>query len=85
MCSLNKTDIKILAENWELQRERLKNEKYKEAIDISSSCYIEFGVCGVSVFKFFKGKWRRKSVNYWKELSFKQFMDKLNAIEWEEL
>ena len=82
---MNKNDIKILKENWEFQKERLKNTEYKEAIDISSSCYVEFGIYGVSVFKYLKGKWNRKTINYWRELSFGQFMDKFNEAEWEEI
>lgn len=82
---MNKNDIKILQENWELQKERLKNAEHKETMDVSSSCYVEFGVCGISIFKHKKGRWNRKIVNYWKELSFEQFIDNFNETDWEEI
>lgn len=82
---MNKNDIKVLQENWELQKNRLRNAEYKETMDISSSCYVEFGICGVSVFKYLKGKWNRKIINNWKEFSFEQFMDNFNEAEWEEI
>lgn len=80
---MNKHDIEMLKANWELKRELLKNWQYKESMDISSSCYVDFGTCGISVWKYRKGKWNRKIINYWRELNFEQFMEKFNNQEWE--
>lgn len=80
---MNKHEIEMLKANWELKRESLKNWQYKESMDISSSCYVDFGTCGISVWKYRKGKWNRKIINHWRELDFEQFMVKFNNQEWE--
>ncbi len=52
-------------------------------MDISSSCYVAFGIYGISVYKYKNKKWQRKIVNHWKELNWKQFIEKFNETEWE--
>ena len=80
---MNKYDIQLLKLNWEIMRNKLKNSKYKYTLNVSSSCYAQFGTCGISIFKYFKNKWHRKIINYWKELSFNEFIIKFNEEEWE--
>lgn len=82
---MNKNDIKILKENYEHYRERLSDSKYKEDLDISSRCFVSFGTVGATIFKYKKNRWYRKIVNGWKELSFNEFMEKFNIVEWEEI
>lgn len=80
---MNKHDKDLLELNWEIMRKNLKNAEYKHTFDISSSCYAEFGTCGIAILKYIKGKWQRKTINYWKELDFNKFMSKFNEEEWE--
>lgn len=40
---MNKNDIEVLKINWELMKEKAKICQYKFDLDISSSCYVEFG------------------------------------------
>ena len=82
---MNKQERSYLKNNWELHKERLKNVDYKDAIDISNNCYVEFGLCGIAVIKHIKGKWYRKIINYWKELSYEQFIKEYDEQEWEML
>lgn len=44
-----------------------------------------FGRQGMSVFKYRNKRWHRKTVNGWKELTFDEFMQKFNQVEWEEV
>lgn len=81
---MNKNDIKALKENYERYRERLTDSRFKEDLDISSSCFVSFGTAGATIFKCKKNKWYRKIVNGWKDLSFDEFMEKVNSMEWEE-
>lgn len=77
-------DKHILDLNWEPAQYRVKVSGKAETMDISSSCYVIFGTVGITVFKYKAGKWRRKTVNYWKELSFQEFIQKFNETEWED-
>lgn len=80
---MNKHDKEILSLNWELKKEQLKEIPYQETMDISSSCYVTFGTCGVGIYKYRNGGWNRKTVNGWKNLSFNEFMERFDAEEWE--
>lgn len=82
---MNNRDIEILKQNYERYRERLKNSRYKEDMDISSSCFVSFGTSGLTVFKFNRAKcrWKKKTINDWKNLSFDEFMKKFREAEWE--
>lgn len=82
---MNNSDIKILKENYERYKEKLKNSTYKEDMDISSSCFVSFGTYGLTVFKFNNSKcrWKKKTINDWKNLSFDEFMKKFKETEWE--
>lgn len=82
---MNNRDIEILKQNYEKYRERLKNSIYKEDMDISSSCFVSFGTSGLTAFKFNRAKcrWKKKTINDWKNLSFDEFMKKFRETEWE--
>ena len=80
---MNKKDKEILALNWDMQRERSRRLGIKFSLDLSSSCYVEFGVVGLAIYKHRQGKWYRKIVNYWKELAFEEFMEAFEKAAWE--
>lgn len=46
--------------------------------------YILFRKIGLTVCRLKKGTWYTKHVNFWKELSYTQLMEKLREQEWEE-
>lgn len=81
---MNSSDIKILKLNYENYRQRLANATYKESLDISSGCYIDFGKYGLSVNKYdiSKKHWKRKTINNWKNLSFPELMKEYKKAEW---
>ena len=80
---MSKYDIKILSQNWEFQKKRAKELMVCFTLDLSSSCYARFGTVGLTICKYKNGKWLRKVVNGWKELSFDAFLGQLNDAEWE--
>lgn len=82
---MNSDDIRILKLNYENYRQWLANVTYKKSLDISSSCYIDFGTYGLSVHKYdmSKQRWKNKIINNWKNLSFSEFMKEYKKSEWE--
>lgn len=82
---MNKHDFEIIKMNWDHQRERLRNAKYAETMDVSSSCCMIFGTYGVSYCKFRNGSWQRKIVNDWRALDFDEFIKKFEAAQWERM
>lgn len=82
---MNSGDIRILKLNYENYRQWLANVTYKKSLDISSSCYIDFGTYGLSVNKYdmSKQRWKNKIINNWKNLSFSEFMKEYKKSEWE--
>lgn len=44
--------------------------------------YILFGKIGMTVCRLKKGTWYTKHVNFWRELSYTQLMEKLKEQEW---
>ena len=46
--------------------------------------YILFRKIGMTVYRLKKETWYTKHVNFWRELSYTRFMEKLKEQEWEE-
>lgn len=80
---MNNSEIAFLMENWERVKEMVWKTNHMHDLDIAGGCFAIFGTVGVTVWKFSKGAWRSKTVNYWKELSFRDFMAKFKEAEWE--
>lgn len=79
---MNKRDLEILKENYERMKSFLKDGS-TDSMDISSSCYVQFGKYGLSCFKYQKSGWIRKIVNGWRDLTWEQFIEKYNDTTWE--
>lgn len=83
---MNKHDKEYLSLNWDLMKKKAKQlGSVKFFLDISSSCYADFGTYGISVYKYRNNRWLRKIINGWKELTFDEFMVKFDQTEWEKV
>ena len=79
---MNEHDKAFLRLNWERMKEWLGKDN-STSIDISSSCYAHFGKCGMTLYKWKNNAWHRKIVNYWRDLSFDEYLKQFNNQEWE--
>ena len=79
---MNEHDKNVLRQNLERMKVWLGADN-STSIDISSSCYAQFGTCGMTLFKWKNNAWHRKTVNYWRDMSFEEFIEQLNNQEWE--
>ena len=79
---MSENDKTFLRMNWERMKVWLGSDN-STSIDISSSCFAQFGTCGMTLFKWKNNAWHRKIVNYWRDLSFDEYLEQFNNQEWE--
>ena len=81
---MNANDIAMLREIYELQKEMMAKCNVKTSVDLSSSCYVDFGTVGLTVYKWKKEKWHKKHINYWRDISCDEAITSLKKERWSE-